>query len=119
MGALRRLPVSFRLRAGAGTPRFVQGSSLCAGTFSFLIKCGIWGAVRKEEFPQDYSLRRPGRSSSVPSKRSLLDAALGAVVLGDQHVERRHDEEREQRADRHAGDEDEADRVTRDGARRP
>ena len=70
--------------------------------------------IRKTGPP--YAPIASGRTSSTPSNVSASIAPLGAVVLGDQHVERRHDEQREQRADRHAADEHEADRVTRDGA---
>src|SRR5215471_14299437 len=48
--------------------------------------------------------------------RLLRRGALLSMVFGDEHIERGDDEQREQRADRHASDENDTDRVSRDGA---
>src|SRR4051794_29834167 len=50
-----------------------------------------------------------------------VDVAFGGigvvlVVAGDEHIDRRHDEEREAGADDHAGDEDDADGISGGGA---
>ena len=44
--------------------------------------------------------------------------ALLRVILGEKNVDRRHDEQREQRADGHPAHQHDADRIARDGARR-
>ena len=47
----------------------------------------------------------------------LAAANIGAVILGDQQIDRRYEEERESRSDRHAGHQHQPDAVARGGPR--
>ena len=67
--------------------------------------------------PQTNGTRRHLGQTRMALLDHRLGLALRPVVLRDEDVERGDDEEREQRSDGHAADEDDADRVSRDRAR--